>query len=79
MSKPKHIGGETYYPLPEAAKQLGVSRMTMLRWVTQGIPINGVKNDLKVLRDPISGHYYVAETSITHLANRFQEKPVPRK
>lgn len=49
---PKRIGDELYYSVPEAAKCAGVSRMTMFRWVTKGIPLNGFR--LKALRDPIS-------------------------
>jgi hypothetical protein len=44
--------------------------MTMFRWVTRGVPLNGFK--IKALRDPISQHYYVAEESVKMLAERFE-------
>ena len=40
---PKRIGDDVYYSVPEAAKRVGVSRMTMFRWVTRGVPLNGFK------------------------------------
>ena len=67
---PKRIGEDVYYSVPEAAKRVGVSRMTMFRWVTRGVPLNGFK--IKALRDPISQHYYVAEESVKMLAERFE-------
>ena len=67
---PKRIGDELYYSVPEAAKSVGVSRMTMFRWVTKGVPLDGFR--IKALRDPISQHYCVAEESVKMLADRFQ-------
>lgn len=68
--KAKIIGGKNYYSVPEAAKQVDVSRMTMLRWVTGRVPLNGLR--IQAIRDPISGHYYVCEDSIKELVKRFQ-------
>ena len=67
---PKHIGHDIFYSVPEAAKRIGVSRMTMLRWVTRGIKLDGIK--VIVLRDPISNRYYIAEESVRKLAERFE-------
>jgi hypothetical protein len=67
---PKKIGDDLYYSVPEAAKSVGVSRMTMFRWVTKGVPLEGFR--IKALRDPISHHYYVSEESVNMLATRFQ-------
>lgn len=67
---PRRIGDELYYSVPEAAKLVGVSRMTMFRWVTKGVPLDGFR--IKALRDPISHHYYVADESVNMLATRFQ-------
>ncbi len=67
---PKQIEQQSYYQMPEAARLLGVSRMTMLRWVTTRMP--GIA--LRVLRNSISGHYYVAEESVTRLASRLQPR-----
>lgn len=67
---PKQIGRDTYYAVPEAARLVGVSRMTMLRWATRRIRIPGIT--MHVLRDPISNRYYIAKDSVASLAKRFQ-------
>ena len=67
---PRNINKEMYYSVPEAAQQVGVSRMTMFRWITQGVPKNDIV--LKVLKDPISNHYYIAEETVSQLATRFR-------
>ncbi len=67
---PKRIGDELYYSVPEAAKMVGVSRMTMFRWVTKSTPLNGI--EIKALRDRISNHYYISEESVKALASRFE-------
>jgi hypothetical protein len=67
---PKQIGQEIYYALPEAARLLGVSRMTMLRWATKRIKTRGIT--LRVLRDPVGNRYYIAKDSVGKLAKRFQ-------
>lgn len=69
---PKQIEHETYYRIPEAARLLGVSRMTLHRWITGKTRVPGIP--LRVLRDPISRHYYVAEESVTRLASRFRSQ-----
>jgi hypothetical protein len=67
---PKQIGQDVYYAIPEAAKLVGVSRMTMLRWATRRIRLPGAT--MQVLRDPISKRYYIAKDSVAELAKRFQ-------
>ena len=67
---PKQIGEDLYYAIPEAARLVGVSRMTMLRWATRKIKIPGIT--IRVLRDPINRHYYIAKDSVAMLAKRFQ-------
>lgn len=67
---PKCIKNKIYYSVPEAAKELGVTRTTMLRWVTRGVPNNGIT--LEVLRDSVSRHYYIAEESVASLRDRFE-------
>ncbi len=67
---PKQIGHDMYYAIPEAAKLVGVSRMTMLRWATGKIRVPGIA--MQVLRDPIGNRYYVAKESVAKLAKRFQ-------
>lgn len=66
------IRGQPYVSLPEAARRLGVSHMTLYRWATGRVPLNGFTPHVKVVKDPISGHYYIAEESIEQLDNRFQ-------
>lgn len=66
---PRQIGNEIYYSVPEAAGELGVSRVTMFRWATGTVRVKGAK--IKVLRDPISSHYYISQDSVAKLAKRF--------
>lgn len=67
------INNEKYYSLTEAAKRIGVSRMTVYRWIKRGIKIDGQK--LNVVRDRTSGQLYLAEGSVTELLpeNRFEQ------
>lgn len=67
---PRTIDKDIYYSVPEAAEQLGVSRMTMFRWVTDMGHVERAK--IKVLRDPISKHFYVSRDSVVKLAKRFE-------
>ena len=70
----KIIGGRKYYPLPEAAKLVGVTHTTMWRWARGRTPTPGFK--LHVLRDRMSGHLYIETGSVIALAKRFQPIPI---
>lgn len=66
---PKVIGRTTYLTPPEAARQLGVSRATINRWLTTP---DKLSVSVKVRRDPLSNRYYIAASSVTVLQKRFQ-------
>jgi hypothetical protein len=70
MPKSININQEVYYSVPEAAELGGVSRMTMLRWITRDISNNATT--LKVVKDPINNRYYIAAESVAQLAKRFR-------
>lgn len=69
----KNINGIKHFSLPEAALKIGVSHPTLYRWVTQpkfrsrlaaiGVPT--------VLRDTVSGDYYLSEASVEKLKHRY--------
>ena len=48
--------------------------MTMYRWAAQGRTTKGEK--LKVIRDTLIDHYYIAEDSVRELSDRYD--PVVR-
>jgi hypothetical protein len=67
---------KTYYSVPQAAKVIGVSRMTVLRWVRkirEGHPeIDGIQ--IEGFRDVMSGRFFVSADSIQALKER--ERPL---
>ncbi|OGF52472.1 hypothetical protein A3I27_04160 [Candidatus Giovannonibacteria bacterium RIFCSPLOWO2_02_FULL_43_11b] len=63
------INKKKCYPIPKAAKILGVSRMTMHRWAT--ISREREKRGLEVFQDTISSRYYVSADSVDKLSKRF--------
>lgn len=67
---PKLIEGATFYSIPEAAKEAGVARNTMFRWVVREIG-KGASGPIR--RDVRSGHYLVSEDFVrkNRLANRY--------
>lgn len=67
---PKYVHESRYYTVEEAAKIIGVCYMTVYRWITRGVRLNGM--GLSVLQDPISRRYLIAEGSVQKLINRFQ-------
>jgi len=67
---------KSYYSVPQAAEEIGVSRMTLLRWVRKicdgqskdkGIQIEG-------FRDAMSGRFFVSVESVHALQKR--ERPL---
>ena len=70
-----HIGGEKYFSLPQAARELCISRATLFRWITKGVSVNG--GPLRAVRDPISRRYYLREAEVEALTRRFEQVPLP--
>jgi hypothetical protein len=67
---PKEIAGKTYFTPPEAAKQVGISRWTLNRWLAAEGKPNG---QIKILRDRVSGRIYIAKESLPYLVkHRYQ-------
>jgi predicted DNA-binding transcriptional regulator AlpA len=69
MQRPRRIRGELYLTVPEAAEQLKIGRMTLYRWAAKGQTPQ--KEPLKVLRDVLTGHYYIAVESVEKLARLY--------
>jgi negative regulator of replication initiation len=71
------VDGERYHSTVYAAKQIGVSRATLLRWMKMGeIDYQGgEKLILNAIVDPMSGHKYLKETDVEKLKpeNRFMQ------
>lgn len=65
----KIIQGETYYSIPEVAKKLNISRVTILKWAISGQTSKG--NKIKVLRDTFRNNYYIAEHSVVILLKQY--------
>ena len=63
------IGKERFLTVPEAARDVGVSRMTMYRWASRGKATQGEK--LSVVKDRKTGHYLVAERSVHKLTEAY--------
>ncbi len=72
---PKEINGRLFYTILEAAPMIGVSPWTVKKWLSKG-KLNSKSGPLgacvEVIRDPMSGRYYIAAESVGILANRFQ-------
>jgi hypothetical protein len=68
------IGGRNYLTPPEAAKEVGISRWTLNRWLAENEKRSG---KVKILKDKVSGRRYIAEDSLRALLrNRFQETSI---
>lgn len=65
----KIIQGETYYSVPEVAKKLSISRVTILKWAVSGQTSKG--NKMKVLKDTFRNNYYIAEHSLAILLKQY--------
>lgn len=74
---PKRIGDRLYYSVPEAAKEIGITRGTLFRWITQGLPPNSSTDTITIKKDPYSNHYLIAEEVVTRLVNRLEDIEVP--
>jgi hypothetical protein len=61
-----------YYSVPQAAAEIGVSRMTVLRWL-QGKPRRATI-PIDSFKDEMSGRFFVSVESVQALRNR--ERPV---
>ena len=51
---PLEIGGVQYYRTTEAARNIGVSRSTLLRWLSQGrvaVPVRRDRNGWRVFNE----------------------------
>lgn len=62
----------TYLTAGEVAKILSVSRVTALRWTHEGRYGPG-----NVLKDPINGRVYIAESALQALQERFEPVTSP--
>jgi DNA-binding LacI/PurR family transcriptional regulator len=69
---PKKIDGENYYTLHEIAQNIGTSRMTVYRKVTNQEFV--AKQNLKVIKDTITNTYYMDEQSQQKLRNHYSPK-----
>ncbi len=68
MPKLKQVFGKEFYSVPEAAKCLGVSRMTVLRWVSdEQHPMHG---KVRGFKHPLTNHYYLDIKTIDRLADK---------
>jgi NUMOD1 domain len=65
----KEFNGVTYYSLPEAAKIVGVTHVTMHNWATGRIPLQGLK--LQVKYDHIKHQRFLSEETVNELKRRF--------
>jgi len=60
-----------------AARELQIARMTLLRWL-KNKDIRE-KFGIKAVKDPLNGHIFISQGSVTKLANRYElvSPPVP--
>ncbi len=65
--------GKRFLSLPAVADLIGEHHVTVYRWVTQK-PGTLRKLGIQIVQDPQSRHYYLDESSVEKLKNRF--KPV---
>ena len=72
---PREIDGKTYLTQPEAAKQVGVSRWTLNRWLAA--TKRSKKGSVQMLKDKVSGRTYIAKDSLAVLrSHRFEPTSV---
>jgi transposase-like protein len=64
------IDGARFYSIPEAAREVGVTRNTMFRWVMKEVE---QKKRGHIRRDLRSGHYLVPEEFVmkNRVSNRY--------
>ena len=65
--------GKRFLSLPTVANLIEVRHLTVYRWVTKK-PEKLHELGIQIIRDPQSKHYYLDESSVEKLKNRF--KPV---